>query len=426
MIFLGFCGGFVRSQNTVSQSIIDTSFQKRPLNYRNFISLVGQNNVGYAAEKFNLNIAEAIVVSAGIFPDPELTFGYFDNNQRRLNMGNGFMTELTWTLELGGKRKARIDLAKSEYEFTKFLLQDYFRNLRADATLFFLQALQNEFFLDVQYNSYQTLSRLARSDSIRYRIGSITQIDARQSNLEAGTMLNEVFQAEAEWKMALANLAVLIGQRQSDTLLYARGSFNAFDRSYSLADLITTAQNNRADLLAALQNKTISQNFLKLAKANRIIDLGLTLGNTYASYTRNVIAPTPSFHQIAAGVSIPLKFSNNRPGELKAAYYNNLQADARYRQIELEIQNEVTRAYFNYQALQKKVRQFNNGLLTEAKAVLDGKIYSYQRGETSLLEVLNAQRTYNDVQLSYHQALYENAAALVELERAAGIWDIDF
>jgi cobalt-zinc-cadmium efflux system outer membrane protein len=43
-----------------------------------------------------------------------------------------------------------------------------------------------------------------------------------------------------------------------------------------------------------------------------------------------------------------------------------------------------------------------------------------------LLEVLNAQRTYNEVQQRYYQTLYSYAAALVELEKAAGIWDINF
>lgn len=411
--------------NTVCQGQVDTTFNKMPINYNNFIGLVGKNNFGYATEKFKVDIADANILSAGIFPDPELSFGWFDNGQRRMNMGYGFSSELTWTLELGNKRKARIDLAKSEYELSKFLLQDYFRNLRADATLFYLQALQNKLLLDVQLNSYQTMNQLAKSDSIRFRLGSITQVDARQSKLEAGTMLNDVYQAEAEWKMMLANLSVLLGLKQKDTLVLPQGSFNGFDRVFNLLDLITTAQNNRADLLAALQNKRVSQNILKLAKANRVIDLGLIGGVGYASYVRNIIAPTPSFTSLNAGITIPLKFSNNRPGELKAAYYSTQQAEAQYNQIELEIQAEITQAYFNYLALQKQVQQFNNGLLTEAKGVLDGKIYSYQRGETSLLEVLNAQRTYNEVQQSYYQTLYNYAAALVELERAAGIWDIN-
>ncbi|MCS6819739.1 MAG: TolC family protein [Chitinophagales bacterium] len=405
---------------------IDTSFVRKPITYLDFISNVGKYNYAYAAEKFNVSIAEANVLAAGVFPDPELSFGWFDNGQRRMNMGYGFSSELTWTLELGGKRKARVDLAKSQYELSKYLLEDYFRNLRADATLLFLQALQNKLLLDVQINSYQTMNRLAESDSIRFRIGAITETDARQSKLEAGTMLNDVYQAEAEWKMMLTNLFTLTGQKQSDSLLVPVGSFNVFDRTFNLSDLIVTAQNNRADLMAALQNKSVSEKLLRLAKANRVVDLGLSTGVNYASFTRNVIAPTPSFTSVSVGISVPLKFSNNRPGELKAAYYSNLQAEAQYRQVELQIQNEVTQAYFNYMALKKQVQQFNNGLLSDAKAVLEGKIYSYQRGETSLLEVLNAQRTYNDVQQSYYQTLYNYAAALVELERAAGIWDINF
>jgi len=407
-------------------SQVDTTFCKKPITFNDFLSQVGKNNFAYIAEKYNVDLAEAKIISASIFPDPELSFGWFDNGERRMNMGYGFTSGVSWTLELGGKRKARMDLAKSEYELTKFLLEDYFRNLRADATLIYLQAIQNKLLLDVQLNSYQTMNQLAKSDSIRFRLGSITEIDARQSKLEAGKMLNDVYQAEAEWKMMLANISVLLGLKQSDTLILPQGNLTGFDREFNLDDLITTALNNRADLLAAMQNKNVSQNLLKLAKANRILDLGLVTGVTYASYDRNIIAPTPSFTQLSAGMTIPLKFSNNRPGELKAAYYATLQAEAQYKQVELQIESEVTQAYFNYLALQKQVQQFKNGLLTEAKAVLDGKIYSYQRGETSLLEVLNAQRTYNEVQQSYYQTLYNYAAALVELERAAGIWDINF
>ncbi|HXA02228.1 MAG TPA: TolC family protein [Cytophagaceae bacterium] len=405
---------------------IDTSFNHIKISYPEYLSLVGKNNLSYAAEKFNLNIAEARIETAKIFPDPQLGFGWFDNGQRRLNMGYGYSSGMGWLLELGGKRKARIDLAKSETELTGFLLQNYFRNLRADATLSYLFALQNKLLLDVQLNSYQSMNQLAKSDSIRFKLGSITKVDALQSKLEAGTMLNNVFAGEAQWKVSLIDLSFLLGKKQTDTLIYPNGDFSKFTRDFNLLQLITAAQNNRADLLAALQNKTVSQNILKLAKANRVIDLGINTGFTYASYDRNIIAPTPSFTQVNGGISIPLKFSNNHPGELKAAYYSGLQAEAQYKQIELQIQIEITQAYYNYLAAQKQVQQYNSGLLSEAKAVLDGKKYSYIRGETSLLEVLNAQRTYNNVQQNYFQTLYNYGATLVELERAAGIWDVNF
>lgn len=70
------------------------------------------------------------------------------------------------------------------------------------------------------------------------------------------------------------------------------------------------------------------------------------------------------------------------------------------------------------------MRHYDNGLLENAASVVKGKIYSYDRGETSLLEVLNAQRTYDEVRILYIETLYNYAASLVELETSAGIWDI--
>jgi cobalt-zinc-cadmium efflux system outer membrane protein len=38
---------------------------------------------------------------------------------------------------------------------------------------------------------------------------------------------------------------------------------------------------------------------------------------------------------------------------------------------------------------------------------------------------LNAQRTFNEIQSAYYEALFNRAAALVNLEKSAGIWDIN-
>lgn len=405
---------------------VDTTFAQKQVDYITYMALVGQHNLAYATEAFHVNIAAATIETAKIFPDPELTFGWSDNGQRRMNMGYEFESALTWTLELGGKRKARIDVAKNEAELTRLLLINYFHNLRADATLAFLLAIQNRLLTEVQFASYKQMKQLAKSDSARFVLGDISLIDALQSKLEAGTRYNAAIASEAEWKASMANLSLLLGRSQNQTLISPQGDLSRFERHFLLQDLLMEAAKNRADLRAAMQNKNVSQSLLKLAKANRTIDLGLSLGANYASYVRNPIAPTPSFTSVKTGVSLPLKFSNRRMGELKVAQYEILQAEQEYKQAELSIQTEVVKAYYEYLGAQKQVRQFDSGLLAESKEILEGKVYSYQRGETSLLEVLNAQRTYNEVQQNYYETLYNQAATLVELERAVGIWDINF
>lgn len=405
---------------------LKSDFTTKNMDYTTFINLVGKNNLEYSAEKFNMNIAEAQILSAKVFPDPEIEFGFADNGERRMNMGYGFSSELSWTLELGGKRKARINLAKNEKELTKFLLEDYFRNLRADATLAYLTTILKRRLLDVQFNSYQQVKKLSEADSIRFKLGSITQVDAQQSKLEAGIMLNDVFVAQADWKSSLVTLTLLAGNHQTDSLWNPQEDFAKTDQPYALQDLILKAQEHRSDLKAAFQNKRVSQSMVKLATASRALDLGLKIGMEYNSYARNIIAPTPSHTVVNLGVSIPIKFSNNRDGELKSAQYSVMQNEVLYKQAELAIQTEVIQAFYNYEAIQKQIIQFNTGLLTESKAILTGKIYSYQRGETSLLEFLDAQRTYNEMQHNYYQTLYDYAAAKVELERVAGIWNFNF
>lgn len=398
---------------------------KRILTFTEYLNNVKNSNISYLAEKYNVDIADATVKASKVFPDPELSVSYANNQNWDLQMGYGIDAELSYTLELGGKRRARIRLAQSEKEMTEALLEDYFRNLQADATIAYLSALKQKALLEIQRSSYNQMARLAQADSIRFRLGDITEVDALQSKLEAATMLNDLYESEGELREALIQLALLQGSVNGVLPDSIGGVLAYYKRHFDLPDLIMAAQSNRADLQAALKSNEVSQNNLRLAKANRAIDLGISLGGTYSSIVRNEIAPAPAFKGIMAGVSIPLKFSNTNKGELRAAQFAAEQQERQYEAIQLQIISEVAQAYHKYMTACRQVEQFNTGLLQEAETIFQKKRYSYERGETSILEVLNAQRTRNEVQVSYNETLFACAAALVELERACGIWDIE-
>ena len=398
---------------------------KKLLTFTQYLENVKNSNISYLAEKYNISIAEAVVKAAKVFPDPELSVSYGNNQNWDLQMGYGVDAELSYTLELGGKRKARIRLAQSEKEMTEALLEDYFRNLQADATIAYFEALKQKSLLEIQQSSYHQMAGLARADSIRFKLGDITEVDALQSKLEAATMLNDLYGSEGELHDALVQLAVLQGSMDTELPHSVVGNLGYYQRDFDLPALIVQAQNNRADLQAALKSNEVSQNNLRMAKANRAIDLGLSIGGTYSSIVKNEIAPAPAFKGIMAGISIPLKFSNANKGELRAAQFAAQQQEKQYEAVQQQISAEVVKAYNQYITARRQVEQFNTGLLQEAETIFQKKKYSYERGETSILEVLNAQRTHNEVQVSYNETLFGCAAALVELERACGIWDIE-
>ncbi|WP_378169821.1 TolC family protein [Chryseobacterium tructae] len=398
--------------------------EKEILNFEEYLSLVGKKNLGYAAQKYNIGMAEAAIQTASMFPDPQLEMETTNNGVAK-NMGYVYGASLGWTLELGGKRKARINLAKDQSELSKIQLQDFFRNLRADASLGYVDALKSKAILEVQQDSYKNILQLAKSDSIRYRLGTISLVTSKQSKLEAASLLNEVYQAESAELQALTGLAVFLNDGKITNREIA-GDFNAFNRDFNIDDLLIQALNTRADLLAAKQNTQVAKRQINLEKANRKIDLGINAGAERHTEATNEIAPSPTVNAVKLGLSIPLKFSNRRNAGVKIAEMAHSQAELEYHQIEQGIQAEVMQAYQQYMATQKQVKQFHNGMLTEAKSILEGITYSYKRGESSILEVLNAQRTYNGVRKDYYQALADNATALIELERRAGIWDINF
>lgn len=399
--------------------------EEKVLTFVKYLNNVKECNIEYLAEKYNVDIAEANIKASKVFPDPELSVSYSNNQNWNLQMGYGIDAELSYTLELGGKRRSRIRIARSEKEMTEALLEDYFRNLQADATIAYLGALKQKSLLKIQQSSYEQMEQLAYADSIRFRLGEIMEVNARQSKLEAATMQNDVYSSEGELQEILIQLALLQGNTSTEIPDSITGKLTYLKRDFNLPLLIATAQNNRADLQAALKFQEVSQQNLRLAKANRIMDLGISLGGSYSSTVKNEIAPAPSFKGFTAGISIPLKFSGINKGEVRAAQYAVAQSEKQYEAIELQIDSEVAQAYQKYVTACRQIEQFNTGLLDDAKMILEKKIYSYKRGETSILEVLNAQRTYNDIQANFNETLYNCTVALVELERACGIWDIE-
>lgn len=394
--------------------------EKRVLTFDEYLTKVKNNNIGYLVEKYNVEIAAAHAKAAQVFPDPELSVSYANNQNWDLQMGYGIEAELGFTLELGGKRKARMRVAQSEKEMTEALLEDYFRNLRADATIAYYAALKQKKQYEIQQSSYLRMFELAKADSVRYRLGAITEVDARQSRLEAAGLLNEVHASEGDLQEVFVQLLLLQGDKKMEMPDSIAGELLYVKQDFDLQELIVTAQNNRADFQAAVKSKELSQNNLRLAKANRAIDLGLSIGGGYSSVVRNEIAPAPAFKGIAAGISIPLKFSNANKGELRAAQMAARQSELEFEAAEQQIASEVVQAYNKYTISCRQVEQFNSGLLDDAEMILNKKIYSYERGETGILEVLNAQQTYNEIQTSYNETRYNCAVARIELQRACG------
>ena len=185
----------------------ESSICSSEITFDSYLTRVGRDNLGFMADRLNLDAAKAEILMSKMLPDPSLDM---EGGKETFSLG------ISYTLELG-KRKARIHLAKSQYEYEEMAFEQEFRDLRAQAAELFLEAILQKELLEAKRNSYDYMNELSRSDSLRFLSGEITQNDARQSRLEAVTLLNEVYDQESAYNSALVELNRFMGS-SSDSL----------------------------------------------------------------------------------------------------------------------------------------------------------------------------------------------------------------
>lgn len=410
--------------NLFGQSAEGEGGKQLPLSLSDYLSRVSKGNLGYIAEQFNVSIAEAQLKAAKVFPDPEISIVYSNNEDKTMLMGQGINAGVSYPFSLGNKRGANVSLAKSQKELAQSALDAYFQNMRAEATISYFVAIRQKNLFRLQTDIYNRLRKLAEADSLRLKVGAINATDALQTTLEARSQKNQVYQAEADFQASLTQLAQLQGKISSDTLLLPSGDFPLQQKVFNLSNLIQSALERRSDLQVAIRNKEVSEKQLRLIRANRAFEFNLNAGYAHSAVVKNEIAPAPAFNSYSAGITIPLKFSGLNRGELQAAKSVVSQSETVFRDTQLQITSEVTQAWFAFKALEKQLHHYQTGLVDDAAKILEARTYAYQRGETGLIELLNAQHTFIDLQVEYYDTLYKYTEALVSLEKAAGIWDI--
>jgi len=181
-----------------------------------------------------------------------------------------------------------------------------------------------------------------------------------------------------------------------------------------LEDLEARALQLRPDLLASKRSIDAAQSQIGLAKANAKQDVTFTF-----SYNHINSANNGSFF-----FSIPLPIFNRNQGEVARTYYVLTQTQFLEKAAEQGVLTDVKNAYEGLLNAEEVVQLFEKGYLQEAQQSLDITQFSYQHGAASLLDFLDAERTYRSTELSYRQALATYMSSLEQLRQAVGTRDL--
>lgn len=394
------------------------------LTLEEFLKKVRENNFEYAAERLNISIADAEIISASVFNNPQITFGYYTNELRNMQMGQGGNAEIGQTIS-PGRRSAAISVAVREKELSEAMLTDFMRNLREQAVVTWLETVKQRELFEIKRNSYRDQIKMMESDSIRRSVDYDRDVDAMQSRVETGIIFGEIIDHELLLHQLYQQLSNYCGTGGIDTIYIPerKNIWNA--KEFNLSDIVNKAVETRYDITAAKREIDLSKYQTIAAKKERIPEFDVFLGFGLNSEVRNELAPAPRHSGIEFGVSFPIPLFNKNRGEIISAKTKEMQAELRYNQACVQVRTEVVNAYNEFLAADRKIKYYTGGLVKTAREVLEEKRAEYQNGEIHLIEVLDAQRSYDDILVSFFTSIYDKSIALVKLESAIGIWEIN-
>lgn len=371
------------------------------------------------AERTLILQSKANQTTASLRPNPVLdtdalflpVFSPSQFTSKNLNDNIEFDAGISYPFELGGKREARMKAAQEATNVTTYQVRNYERRLRYRVAEQFINVLYAQSKLSFAKQDLASFENSLSISEKQYKAGSISHGSLLKIQLQRLLFQTDVQSAEVEEIQAKNQLRQLVGFSALPQDFEVIGQLQANDPKRSLLGLEAEALRVRPDLQAARDKVIGAKGQLRLAKANGYPNLGTTLDYTHLYGLNNLSA--------YATIAIPI-FNRNQ-GNIARNSARITQAQNTRHAVESMVLTQVRSAYAQEQSALQVVTLYRSGYLHDAKQSLQISAYAYLRGDTGLINFLDAERSYRKVELNYRQALARAMLTEHRLKEVVGV-----
>jgi outer membrane protein, heavy metal efflux system len=338
-----------------------------------------------------------------VFQPNKLDADYLDQSAQ-FDAGIGYL------FERGKKRQHRLQAAKDQTSVVRSLVTDNERQLVFNVSQQFVDVLLAESMLEFAQQDLDSFQKTVDISKERFRAGDMSEGDFLKIKLQLLQFQSDVNTAKLAKLQSLAALRQLLGFETVPDDYDVQGTLDYQPVHADLNGLKNLAALNRPDLRAAQQSVTAAESQYALQKANGKMDITGTF-----NYSHTAGASSGSFFY-----SMPLPIFNRNQGEIARSQYAITQAQQQASETTQQVSTDVVTAFGNLQTNDQIVQLYQGGYVEQAKQSRDISEYAYRKGAASLLDYLDAERTYRANQLAYRQALANYMLALEQMRQAVG------
>jgi outer membrane protein, heavy metal efflux system len=412
----------LRFDAALAQTITLASATDGQMTVGQAVAAAVEKNLDLIAERLNVPIAQARILTARLRPNPifSLEASHLNYpitptfNNTHAGGPNEFALRTDFVLERGGKRERRIEVAEASRSVAELRLLNAVRVLTLSVQTVFVDILEAKANLTLALGSLKTFDDIVNVNAVRVRNGDLAEVELIRTEVAQVQFENTVHQAQLQTQTARARLQLLLGRGIADPLVDASGDMRRDEVAGGFPALAQQAFAQRTDLLAERRDQIRSQAELRLQLAEGTVDY--TIGSEY----RRQQGASSFGNLVGFFFSSNLPLFNRNQGEIERATQEQSQVQMKLRSIEVAVQNEVQLAYLQYSNAQTTLSRVEGTLLDRARDVRQITEYAYRRGEASFLEFLDAQRAYNETMQAYNQARAEFARSRYGIDSAIG------
>jgi cobalt-zinc-cadmium efflux system outer membrane protein len=382
------------------------------------IDLALQHNHSLQAARTLILQNQAQEITANLRPNPvflvdEQYMPFFSPNaftKDYIDQSAVYDLGLSYLIERGKKRQRRLEAARDQTATTAASVTDNERLLTAGVAQEFIGALLAKANLDLAEKDLASFQQTVEISGDRFRAGAMSEGDLLKIKLQLLQFQMDVSAAKLARVQALASLRQLLGFESAPENYDVDGDLTYQGVHLNLDDLKLLALRTRPDLRAAQLGIKAAQSQYTLAQANGKKDLGVT-------FTYNHLGGVNT-GSLFFNIQMPL-FDRNQ-GEIARTRYAITQSQELTSEQSSIALTDVANAYESLRSNDQVVQLYQSGYLKQAEDSRDISQYAYQRGAASLLDYLDAERSYRATELSYRQSLASYMAALEQLRQAVG------
>ncbi len=316
-------------------------------------------------------------------------------------------------IDLSPERLYRTRAAKQGEDATAFDQRDVVRQVLFGVRQAFYDLLLADAQRQIALEQRDIFRQLLSADSVRLRAGDLPQRDLVQSELEFARAESNLTRAEAAARASRLVLQALMGVSQPDTAFTVTGQLqSAPELAVPIDSLLPLAFATRPDMAGARERVDQSRSLQGLAVA------GLFPVPVVSVVYQN--APFESGLRYAFGIALPVPLFYWNGGERQRANAGVAGAEVALQRVRVQLEADVAVALGNFRAARVLAERYQGGLLDKATAALQTSRFAYQQGAISLLELLDAIRTYGETRTEYYGAVHDYWLAAYALSRAVG------